>query len=145
MVGPVSFSVPKTWLPAPTQAAAGVEEMALRAPAPQGMSASVALAQFQLKPARGAAAEADSLLRIKRDVQRATNARTESRVVPGFGMVMLVSYDQPGEAGELVHTETLIGDVTGGGLFVLTVKRSQKGFASESLPAIARSVSGSGG
>jgi hypothetical protein len=37
-----------------------------------------------------------------------------------------------------------VGDVTGGGLFVQTVKGSQDSFDEDELPAIARSVSASG-
>lgn len=139
-LGPVNYVTPQDWLPVPPTATAGIEQLNLRAPAPEGVSASVALALLQAQPRRAAAAEADSAVRIKRDVQRAQNVRSETLTPPGFTLAIMVFYDEPGTTGDLVRTEQLVGDLTGGGLFVLTVKGSQDSFEAQQLPAIVRSV-----
>lgn len=144
-LGPVSFATPQDWQPIPSEAAAGVEELTLREPAPQSVSAAAVVALFQLEPTRTAAQEADSTVRIKRDVQRAQNVRSQTISLPGFTNAVQLSYDEVGPTGELLHTEAVVGDVARGGLLALNVVATPANFEAKQLAAITRSISASSG
>ena len=140
-LGPVSFATPQDWKPASTQPPpAGVQELALRAPAAPGAAAPAVVGQLQLQPPRNAAASVDSLVTIKRDVQRAQNVRSEPITLTGFTSATIVSYDEAGPGGAMLHAEALVGDVATGGLFVLNVKGTQADFDARQLSAIPRSA-----
>lgn len=82
----------------------------------------------------------DSLVTIKRDVQRAQNVRSEPITLTGFTSATIVSYDEAGPGGAMLHAEALVGDLAAGGLFVLNVKGTQADFDTGQLSAIPRSA-----
>ena len=139
-LGPVSFAAPPDWQQVPTQAAQGVSELALRAPSAVDENAPVALALFKAESTRTAAEEANSTVVIKRDVHRAKDVRSRPVSLPGFTSAFLTSYDESGPGGGLLHTESLVGDLAGGGVFVINVKGSLDEFETGQLAAIVGSI-----
>jgi hypothetical protein len=141
-VGPVRVFAPEDWQPVGEIGATDDSrtELALRADAAPGASAPVLLAVLERDPARGAAAEADSLIRIKRDVQQAGSVQTEEQSLAGFASSVVVSYRETLVSGEEQLTEVLVADLPDGSLFTATVKASPTVFREAGLVAVTRTA-----
>ena len=147
-VGALSFSTPADWQEVPATgrlAPAGDQlQLVLRAPGAEGASAPVALALLDRTPARSAAAEVDSLVTVRRDVERAQDVRSDPLAVPGFTTAVLVQYEQPGPSGQATHTDVLVGDLADGTLVTLTVKADRPDYDAGQLAAVARTAAVAG-
>jgi hypothetical protein len=143
-VGELSFFVPADWVrvaPAEQAVVEGGElELALRAPVPEGEPGPVALALVDPTPDRGARKEADSLVRIKRDVQQVPDVSADPITLPGFSYAVLVSYDEQLATGVAQHTDVLVGDLDDGTLVTVTVKADRARYDADQLGAISRTA-----
>jgi hypothetical protein len=145
-LGPVTFSAPAALAEIDTGPAADpdLRELALRGQDVGDGTAPAVLAQFAADPPRAAAAEADSLETVKRDVHRAQDVRRQHLALEGMSAAVVVSWTEPGPTGTAQRTDVLVADVAGGGLLTLTVKADAADFDADGLGAVARSAAAAG-
>lgn len=140
-LGGVTFAAPGDMEPVGLGAATqGTEELGLRVPAPQGTLSAAVLAQVVAQPERDAAAEADSLETIKRDVEGAEGVSRQELDLQGFSTAVVVSYSQQGPDGARTRTDQLVADLRGGGLLSLTVAAPVDDFESDRLASVLRTA-----
>ncbi len=138
-LGDVTFAAPGDMEPVGLGAAtSGTQELGLRVPAPQGTLSAAVLAQVVARPDRDAAAEADSLETIKRDVEGAEDVRRQELDLRGLSNAVVVSYSQQGSDGAPTRTDQLVADLPDGGLLSLTVAAPVGDFASGELEQVLR-------
>jgi hypothetical protein len=140
-LGPVTFAAP----PALAEVDAGPADPALRELALRGDdvgdgTAPAVLAQLAAEPSRTAAAEADSLEVVKRDVHRAQDVRRHDLALEGMSAAVVVSWTEPGPTGTAQRTDVLVADLADGGLLTLTVKADAVDFDADGLGAVTRSA-----